>query len=71
MTAWLFQSSASLARSCVLTYRSEDGLLGMQILSGGRKADQRVYFVWDAPDASLDYATEAEARTALQAQETR
>ena len=70
MSAWMFQSSVCLARSCVLTYRSEDGLLGLQILSGGRKADRRVYFVWDLPDSAPAYATEAEARAALQAQET-
>ena len=38
-----------------------------EIVSGGRKPDRRVYFVWGRPD--YVYGTEAEARAALAAQE--
>lgn len=65
MTAWTFTSSICTARTCTMTYRSEDGLLGLHITSGGRKPDRRVYFVWDLPNSAPDYATEAAARAAL------
>lgn len=70
MTEWHLRTSVCLATSCVLVYRSDDGLLGLHVHSGGRKKDRKRYFVWDWPDASEDFATEAQARAALQAQET-
>ena len=69
MSTWLFRSSVCTTRAGYLTYQSEDGLLGLQITSGGRKPDRRSYFVWDLPDSAPDYATEAEARAALAVRE--
>jgi len=61
------QTSVCLARSCLLVYRSQDGLVGLHITSGGRKPDRRRYFIWDKPDSAPEYATEAEARAVLAA----
>ena len=71
MSTWRFLSSVCTARTGYLTYRSDDGLLGLQIVSGGRKPDRRVYFVWGRPDSAPVYDTEAEARAALAAQESK
>jgi len=70
MSEWRFLASVCHTRGCTLTYQSADGLLGMQITCGGRKPDRRLYFLWGLRDSAPDYATEAEARAALQAQET-
>ena len=69
MSAWHLCSSVCTARTGYLIYQSADGLLGLQIVSGGRKPDRRVYFVWGRPDSAPVYGTEAEARAALAAQE--
>jgi hypothetical protein len=65
MSAFALVSSVSMAHSCMLVYRSKDGLVGLHITSGGTKPDRRRYFVWDKPDSAPEYATEAEARAAL------
>ena len=67
---WILVTSVCRSSSCMLVYRSADGLLGLHITSGGRKPDRRRYFLWDLPDSAPAYATEAEARAAL-AQEGR
>ena len=71
MSEWHLISSVCTARAGYLTYQSEDGLLGLQIISGGRKPDRRSYFVWSLPDSAPTYATEAEARAALGAPDDR
>lgn len=65
-SGWHFVSSVCTSRTGYLTYRSRDGLLGLQIQSGGRKPDRRGYFVWALPDSTPAYKTEADARKALQ-----
>ena len=66
MSDWALQTSVCLAHSCQLVYRSPDGLLGLWITSSsGKRPDRRRYFVWDLPDSAPEYATEAEARAAL------
>ncbi|HEY5865298.1 MAG TPA: hypothetical protein VI542_07060 [Candidatus Tectomicrobia bacterium] len=45
MSEWRFLASVCHTRGCTLTYQSADGLLGMQITSGGRKPDRRLYFL--------------------------
>ena len=70
MSEWNLETSVSLAHCCYLVYRSEDGLLGVHVTSGGTKPDRHRYFLWDLPDSAPNYATEAEARAALAAQET-
>jgi hypothetical protein len=65
MSTFALQTSVCLAHSCLMVYRSEDGLLGLHITSGGRKPDRRRYFVWDLPDSAPEWETETEARAAL------
>ena len=50
MSDFTLQTSVCLAHSCLLVYRSDDGLIGLHVHSGGSKADRRRYFVWDWPD---------------------
>ena len=69
MSEWHLRSSVCTTRAGYLTYQSEDGLLGLQITSGGKKPDRRSYFVWALPDSAPDWETEAEARAALAAHE--
>jgi hypothetical protein len=54
-----------------MTYKSDDSLLGLQVISGGKKPDRRVYFLWGLPDSAPDYPTEAAARAALQEKESK
>ena len=69
MSEWTLMSSLGTPRGCQLVYRSEDGLLGLHIASGGTRPDLRHYFIWGKPASATTYATEAEARAALAAQE--
>jgi hypothetical protein len=70
VSAFGLVTSTCMAHACALVYRSNDGLIGLHVQSGGSKKDRRRYFVWDAPDSAPDYASEADARQALVAEDT-
>ena len=66
MPDWFFRSSVCTGDGAsFLTYQSADGLVGLQIASGGKKRERRVYFLWGTPDSTANFTTEAQARAAL------